>query len=128
MIKFNSVPANICKVEEYLQKIFSDYHLDVNLYPNVLVTLTEAVNNAILHGNKSDESKFVCVKTRRQKKHICFQISDEGPGFDPAAIPDPTLPENIENCGGRGVFIMQQLSDRVIFSDNGRTVEIKFVI
>lgn len=128
MIKIASVPANICVVEEYLEKIFNEYHLDKNLYPNVLVSLTEAVNNAILHGNKSDESKFVCVKTTRLKKHICFRISDEGPGFDPASIPDPTLPENVSNCGGRGVFLMQKLSDRVIFSDSGRTVEIKFTI
>jgi serine/threonine-protein kinase RsbW len=128
MIRIASVPDNICKVEEYLEQIFNEYHLDKNLYPNVLVSLTEAVNNAILHGNKSDESKFVCVKTTRLKRHICFRISDEGPGFDPASIPDPTLPENIANCGGRGVFLMQQLSDKIIFSDNGRTVEIKFMI
>lgn len=128
MIKIASIPANISMVEEYLAKIFIDYHLDKTLYPNVLVSLTEAVNNAILHGNKSDGTKFVCVKTTRLKKFICFRISDEGPGFDPASIPDPTLPENIENCGGRGVFLMQKLSNRVIFSDHGRTVEIKFEI
>jgi serine/threonine-protein kinase RsbW len=128
MIKIASVPANICMVEEYLRKIFADYQLDNRLYPNVLLSLTEAVNNAILHGNKSDCNKYVCVKTTRQKKHICFKVSDEGPGFDPASLPDPTLPENIENCGGRGVFLMQKLSDRVIFHDHGRTVEIKFMI
>ena len=128
MIKIASIPANICMVEEYLDKIFTEYHLDKKLYPNVLVSVTEAVNNAILHGNKSDESKYVCVKTTRLKRHICFKISDEGTGFDPASIPDPTLPENIENCGGRGVFLMQKLCDRVIFRDSGRTVEIKFEI
>ena len=128
MIRIASIPDNICMVEEYLEKIFTEYHLDKNIYPNVLVSLTEAVNNAILHGNKSDVSKFVCVKTTRLKRHICFRISDEGPGFDPASIPDPTLPENVASCGGRGVFLMQQLSDKIIFSDDGRTVEIKFMI
>lgn len=128
MIRFASIPANICMVEEYLEKIFVEYHLDKGIYPNVLVSLTEAVNNAILHGNKSDETKYVCVKTMRRKGHICFRISDEGTGFDPASIPDPTLPENITKCGGRGVFLMQKLSDRVVFSDSGRTVEIKFEI
>ena len=128
MIRIASVPANICMVEEYLDKIFTEYRLDKSLYPNVLVSLTEAVTNAILHGNKSDGSKFVCVRTTRLKRHICFRISDEGPGFDPASLSDPTLPENVANCGGRGVFLMQKLSDRVIFSDQGRTVEIKFMI
>lgn len=128
MIKISSVPDNIAKIEEYLEQIFKEYQLDHTLYPNVLVSITEAVNNAILHGNQSDARKFVCVKTTRQRKHICFRISDEGKGFDPATIPDPTLPENIETCGGRGVFLMQKLSDRVVFSDNGRTVEIKFIV
>lgn len=128
MIRIASIPANICKVEEYLQQIFKEYSLDNKLYPNVLVSITEAVNNAILHGNKSDGSKFVVLGTTRMKKHICFRISDEGQGFDPASIPDPTLPENVTCCGGRGVFLMNQLSDRVIFSDNGRTVEIEFAL
>ncbi|MCC6754390.1 MAG: ATP-binding protein [Saprospiraceae bacterium] len=126
MIRIASVPANICKVEEYLERIFQEYQLDKSLYPNVLISITEAVNNAILHGNKSDGSKFVSLRTVRMQKHICFRISDEGQGFDPECIPDPTLPENIDKCGGRGVFLMQRLSDRVIFSDNGRTVEIGF--
>lgn len=128
MIRIASVPANICQVEEYLHRIFSEYELDAKMYPNVLVTITEAVNNAILHGNKSDCSKFVSLKTSRQRRHISFKISDEGQGFDPASIPDPTLPENLERCGGRGVFLMRRLSDRVVFSDNGRTVEIKFMV
>ena len=59
---------------------------------------------------------------------ISFKISDEGDGFDPKTIPDPTLPENLERCGGRGVFLMHKLSNRVVFSDNGRTVEIEFEI
>lgn len=128
MIKIASVPANICQVEQYLQEVFKEYHLDNKLYPNVLVSITEAVNNAILHGNKSDRNKFVVLGTTRMKKNICFRISDEGQGFDPASVPDPTLPENLECCGGRGVFLMNQLSDRVVFSDNGRTVEIEFAL
>lgn len=128
MIRIASIPANICQVEQYLQEVFKEYHLDNKLYPNVLVSITEAVNNAILHGNKSDGNKFVVLGTTRMKKHICFRISDEGQGFDPASIPDPTLPENLECCGGRGVFLMNQLSDRVVFSDNGRTVEIEFAL
>lgn len=128
MIRIASIPANICQVEQYLQEVFKEYQLDNKLYPNVLVSITEAVNNAILHGNKSDCSKFVVLGTTRMKKHICFRISDEGQGFDPASIPDPTLPENLECCGGRGVFLMNQLSDRVVFSDNGRTVEIEFAL
>ncbi len=128
MIRIASIPANICQVEEYLNKIFEEYRLDHKIYGNVLVSITEAVNNAILHGNKSDEKKFVFLRTTCQSRVIRFKISDEGNGFDPTKIPDPTSPENLECCGGRGVFLMHKLSDRVIFSDNGRTVEIEFFI
>ncbi|HRI33329.1 MAG: ATP-binding protein [Saprospiraceae bacterium] len=128
MIRIASIPNNILKIEEYLNWVFAEYHIDKKLYPNVLVTITEAVNNAIIHGNQKDCNKFVHLKTERRPKCIAFRISDEGSGFDPSTIPDPTLPENIECCGGRGVFLMHQLSHRVIFSDQGRTVEIQFEI
>jgi serine/threonine-protein kinase RsbW len=126
MIRFASVPANINVVEDYLRNVLKEYEVDQCLYPNILVSITEAVTNAIIHGNKLDESKFVQLKAVHQKKCIAFRISDEGAGFNPESVPDPTLPENLEKCGGRGVFLMQKLSDRVIFSDNGRTVEIHF--
>ncbi|MBK7339103.1 MAG: ATP-binding protein [Saprospiraceae bacterium] len=128
MIRIASLPANICLIEGYLDRIFDEYHLDKRIYPNVLVTLTEAVNNAIIHGNKSDENKFVNLKTVYGPQFITFRVSDEGSGFDPQAIPDPTLPENLDRCGGRGVFLMQKLSDQLVFSNDGRTVEICFTI
>jgi serine/threonine-protein kinase RsbW len=126
MIRIASIPSNICIIEKYLQAIFEEYKLDKKLYPNVLISLTEAVNNAIIHGNKLDEKKYVLLNSICRQHAICFKISDEGQGFDPDKVPDPTCPENIEKCGGRGVFLMQKLSDKLVYSDNGRTVEIEF--
>ena len=63
---------------------------------------------------------------QRQQKCLAFKISDEGCGFDHESLPDPTSPENILKIGGRGVFLMKQLSDDVLFHDNGSTVEIQF--
>ncbi len=126
MIRIASVPANLNRVEEYLKDVLRQYRVDECKYPDILVSITEAVTNAMVHGNKGDESKFVQLKTIRKKSCITFRISDEGAGFNPESVPDPTLPENLEKCGGRGVFLMQKLSDRVIFYDNGRTVEIQF--
>ena len=60
------------------------------------------------------------------KKNIVFKIKDEGNGFDYNNLPDPTAPENIENLGGRGVFLMKQLADMVIFENNGAIVELSF--
>ena len=106
--------------------LFDKFGLDPELYPNILISLTEAVNNAIQHGNRNDISKVVCVKSEKMQEVLCCEISDEGSGFDPSALPDPTAPENIEKPGGRGVFLMRQLSDRVFFKNNGSTVALEF--
>jgi serine/threonine-protein kinase RsbW len=90
--------------------------------------LTEAVNNAIVHGNKTDRNKVVTVEIRRDRNLIVCFISDEGRGFDFNHLPDPTAPENIENIGGRGIFLMKHLADMVIFSNQGSQVEIQFKI
>src|SRR5690606_18934754 len=97
------------------------------LFGNVLIALTEAVNNAILHGNNCNSLKKVLIShCFVENKTLSFSISDEGDGFDPNALPDPTDPINIEKIGGRGVFLMRQLSDNLIFNDNGRNVVIEF--
>lgn len=104
------------------------YRIQPDLHCNILVSLTEAVNNAMIHGNCGDESKNVHIKLKKQRNTLAIQVSDEGRGFDPASIPDPTAPENITECGGRGVFLIQQLSDNVHFRNNGSTVEMLFKI
>lgn len=95
---------------------------------DILISLTEAVNNAIIHGNNQDESKFVEVRAESRNGHIAISVSDQGKGFDPASVPDPTTPERICECGGRGVYLMRQLSDCCRFTDNGRTVEMEFKV
>ena len=86
----------------------------------------EAVNNAIVHGNKEDESKTVKVEFMVEQDYISIFIEDQGPGFNFYNVPDPTTPENIENIHGRGVYLMKHLADDVIFHGNGNRVEIRF--
>ena len=121
-----SGPECIREVEDCLRQLFNDLALDPTLYPNILISLTEAVNNAVEHGNLNDKSKMVCVRLNKQNKVLRCEISDEGRGFDPASVPDPTIDENIEKPGGRGVFLMRELSDKIAFKDNGSTVELIF--
>ncbi|MFK7808766.1 MAG: ATP-binding protein [Saprospiraceae bacterium] len=123
-----SDPKNVSKVEPFVESVFKEYQLSPDIYGNILISLTEAVTNAIMHGNKSDTSKVVRVQTRLLQSQMAFFISDEGGGFDVDTLPDPTAPENLLKIGGRGVFLMQQLSDDVVFHDDGRTIEIKFNI
>ncbi len=126
MIKIGSKAHNICLIQDYLNDVFEKYNLNRSLYADVLTTVTEAVNNAIIHGNREDESKFVHIHLQCQSNCLVFTISDEGDGFDHQSIPDPTLDENLECCGGRGVFLINKLSHAVNYHNNGSTVEIVF--
>lgn len=128
-VKIASNPSNITKVEPFLVEVCRE--LDINnyeLFNNMLVVLTEAVNNAILHGNKKDVSKQATITTKLEDNILTYIIEDEGEGFDYNHIPDPTDPDNLEKISGRGVFLMTQLSDLIIFSNDGSRVEIQFKI
>ena len=108
------------------EKFVHKYKVSPDIYGNILVSLTEAVNNAIIHGNRSDESKSVQIQLRKKNDSLNIRVSDEGRGFDYKNLPDPTAPENLMKIGGRGVFLMQQLSDDISFHNNGSTVEMQF--
>lgn len=126
MIEMDSKVENIAEVENMINEIFEDYELSPDYYGNMLVALTEAVNNAIRHGNKMDESKKVKISFHHQSDEYLFSIKDEGVGFDYENIPDPTAPENLEKPDGRGIFLMENLANEVRFSDNGSTVHLRF--
>ena len=126
MLTIASDPKNVANVEPFVEKVFKRYEINPDMYGNILITLTEAVTNAIIHGNARDRSKIVKVQLKKLKNTLTFLISDEGPGFNFDELPDPTAPENLLKVGGRGVFLMRQLCDEVHYHNNGSTVEINF--
>jgi len=129
MLKLRSNPRSVAAVEPFLERVASKYCVSPDTYGNILVSLTEAVTNAIRHGNQFDESKTVCIQLKKCKGNkLAFRVSDEGCGFDFQSLPDPTCPEMLDQPGGRGVYIMRALSDEVEFLDNGSTVEMQFRI
>jgi len=125
-LRINSRIENLRKVEKLVDELSAEYNIHADLYGNVLIAVLEAANNAILHGNKLDENKFVDIYVRFEDEKLMLKIDDEGIGFDYKNVPDPTAPENIENVNGRGIFLMEKLSDRIEFSRNGATVELEF--
>ena len=125
-ISFESVAENIYIVENLIDEICETLNVNEEYYGNILISLTEAVNNAMAHGNKLDSQKKVLVTVKTDETSIHFTISDEGPGFDYDNLPDPTAPENIEKPNGRGVFLMKNLADGCNFEENGRIVELEF--
>ncbi|MDQ3190627.1 MAG: ATP-binding protein [Bacteroidota bacterium] len=125
-IEFSALSENVTLVEKLIDKICSEFKINEDHYGNILVTLTEAVNNAIHHGNNSDPDKMVFVTFKALENELFFTVRDQGVGFDFDNLADPTDPENIEKPHGRGVFLMKHLSDAIEFKDNGTTVDIKF--
>ena len=121
-----SQPESINLVEKLIDEIKSEYNIHEECYGNMLVAVTEAVNNAIQHGNKYDPEKMVHISYEIEPDQIAFTVSDEGTGFDYLNLPDPTDPENIEKPTGRGVFLMKNLADKVEFNKNGQEVLLTF--
>lgn len=121
-----SQPESINLVEKLIDELKSDYNIHEECYGNMLVAVTEAVNNAMQHGNRYDAGKKVTIAYEVEPEQITFTITDEGTGFDYLNLPDPTDPENLEKPTGRGVFLMKHLADQIIFADRGRVVELYF--
>lgn len=128
MLTLASDPSNIAKVEKYVGQIAARYQLDQEKHANMLISLTEAVNNAIIHGNKQDKSKTVSIKLAQTRSGLAVRVSDQGCGFNYDKLPDPTSPERLCECGGRGVFLMNQLCDKIRYINGGSTVEMQFKI
>lgn len=126
MLRLPSNPRNVRQVEAFVKKLVEKHRLSPDAYGDILISVTEAVNNAIIHGNRKDESKTVKIHLSKNNGHLAIRVSDEGRGFDYSKLADPTSPENRSKLGGRGVFLMKQLADRIRFHDNGRTVEMQF--
>lgn len=126
-IEISSKLDRIPEVESLIDKVSDELGLNEDHYGNMLIAVTEAVNNAIIHGNKYSDDKKVKVEVVKEPSSIVFVISDEGDGFDYLNLPDPTAPENLEKPDGRGIFLMKNLSDGVQFESNGSKVSITFV-
>lgn len=128
-LELPSKPEIIHTVEMVIDEIRNDLDFKEDVYGNVMVAVTEAVNNGIIHGNKEDVSKKVFIEFEMRNQYcLCVRVKDEGEGFDPNSLADPTSPENLINIGGRGVFLMQHLSDEINYLDDGRVVEMIFNI
>lgn len=127
-IQIPSLAENIRIIESFIDNAKERFHLDDDIYGNIMIAVTESVNNAIRHGNKSNKEKNVCLSLTLNDSVLKFVVEDEGEGFDFNNLPDPTAPENIDKPSGRGIFLMKHLSDEVHFKDSGKVVELYFYV
>jgi serine/threonine-protein kinase RsbW len=125
-IRISSKAENIILVERMIEDVCDLFNISEDYYGNILVSLTEAVNNAIYHGNQANPNKSIDISFKSFPDRVSFSVKDEGPGFNYESLPDPTNPENLEKPNGRGVFLMRNLADNVTFEDNGSKVILDF--
>ena len=125
-LNISSAIENLRLVEKAIDELSLELDLSDELYGNVLVATMEATNNAIIHGNQSDPGKQVKIAIEFKQKELNIHVEDQGRGFDYNNIPDPTAPENVEKINGRGIFLMERLSDELLYMEDGRIVQLKF--
>lgn len=121
----SSNPRNISKVETFLKKINKSIHLDEIQFHKLMVSLTEAVNNAIIHGNKSDPKKKVLLKCEHLPGWLLLIVEDQGRGFKVDAVANPLKKKNLLKESGRGIFLMRTLMDKVEFQQTAEGLEVR---
>ncbi|MCX7605796.1 MAG: ATP-binding protein [Bacteroidia bacterium] len=122
----------LIRMEGILLQIAKQIGLSEERVPLFIVAVTEALSNAILHGNRQDPQKQVRIRFRyvsssiRPGGKLLVEVRDEGTGFDPSSLPDPTEEDNLLRESGRGIFLMRNLADGIEFKEGGRCVELRF--
>jgi len=127
-LKIRSDINEIHEVERFVEDICDYYNINNSYFGNIIVAISEAVENSIIHGNKKDSSKSVNISFEANQKGIVFSIEDEGDGFDYDNIPDPTDIQNNPEKNGVGIFLMKTLTDETLFLNKGRKIVLQFNI
>jgi serine/threonine-protein kinase RsbW len=125
-IRIESTIENLRIVENAIDEATNLIGISQDNYGKVLVSAMEAVNNAILHGNRSNPDKMVDIEISSINDQLHITVTDEGSGFRPETVPDPTTPENIEALNGRGIYLMSHLADQIQYSEKGNSVTMTF--
>lgn len=125
-ISIPSLIENIKIIESFIDNAREKFEINDDIYGNIMISVTECISNAIIHGNQSNKQKLVHLELKAEEDQLQFIIEDEGEGFQIESLPDPTAPENIEKPGGRGIFLIKNLTDEVKFEEGGKRTVLSF--
>jgi serine/threonine-protein kinase RsbW len=114
-IKIQSVRGSIREIEDFLLSIHDEVRFDESVLDRIMISVTEAVNNGIIHGNKANPEKTVELFCTCDDQRVEFVVRDEGEGFVPEDVPDPLAENNLLKEGGRGLLIIRAMMDSVEF-------------
>jgi len=117
-LKIPSNPDRLPQVDELAQKAAREMGFTKEQSDDISIAVTEIVNNAIIHGNKTNVSKNVKITFKIEKNQLTIVITDEGNGFNPDEVEDPTTKGNILKSKGRGIYIVRHLMDKVSFNSS----------
>ncbi|MDR1756656.1 MAG: ATP-binding protein [Culturomica sp.] len=125
-LRISSRVENIVQVEQFIETFETTFGLTPEVFGKISLSVIEAVNNAILFGNRQAADKYVTVSAWKEELQFFVSVADEGEGFDYSVIPDPTLPDNVVKVAGRGLYLMKILSDDLVFENGGAKVTLVF--
>ena len=123
-----SDPDLMPEVESFVLNIAKGLNLPPDKYNNLALSVAEAISNSMLHGNKNDKTKKVRINIYVDDNYLKISFKDEGKGFNPSKIPDPTKPENILKDSGRGIHIMRSFLDDLQFKFHEDGTEIILIL
>jgi serine/threonine-protein kinase RsbW len=124
---FRSELSELEQLPPFLEEVENTFTLSDDVKARLMLVLSEALTNAILHGNKLDSEKLARVKVwTENNEKLCVKVEDEGSGFDPAKLPDPLKEDNLLKPSGRGVYLMREYADSVAYNDRGNILQISF--
>jgi serine/threonine-protein kinase RsbW len=119
-------PSDVSYVEEAIELVtrhcLAGFEVERQVPFRLKVVLAEALTNAVLRGNREDRAKSVHVRAELRSETIEIHVSDEGAGFDPLSVPEPTIPGRLDQAGGRGLYIIRKLVDHVHFNAQGNSI------
>lgn len=129
VIKGNSITIpsdqdHLVALDEFLEGTLRGFGIDESTIADIAISVTEVVNNGIIHGNKSDPKKALTLTIDKNNNVLKFVITDEGEGFDPSCVDDPLKEENLLKEVGRGIFIIRSLMDSVDFENTPEGVRV----
>jgi serine/threonine-protein kinase RsbW len=125
-LTLRSAYEEVERLEGLLNKLQEELGFDDEFYARLMLAVSEAATNAIVHGNKLDDSKNAVVAAYLDDNKLTFITTDEGEGFKPEELPDPIAEENLFNTSGRGVYLMKEYADEVFFEDDGSKLTLSF--
>lgn len=122
-LEIESTPNNLITVEEFVNYFSVELGLEQEKINGLLLAVTEATTNAIIHGNKNNKLKMVRISVFVDRSVVTIKIKDEGKGFDPSIVPDPTDPENLLKDSGRGLYLMRVYMDGLTYNQTPEGTE-----